>query len=88
VYNAQKLVDACEALPMQHAATQQNDAAEFLMLLADHLEECLKATAQAALLRQCFGGKLVQQVIWEQGGARKISEREEDFFQIELQAKA
>ena len=30
---------------------------------------------------------MVNQVIWDEGGARKVSEREEDFVQIELQVK-
>ena len=87
VYDAVELVRACEEMPLSYGAFQQNDAAEFLMLLAAHLEEALKGTAHAALLSQCFGGKMVNQVIWDEGGARKVSEREEDFVQIELQVK-
>ena len=43
------LVEACEALPMTFSARQQNDAAEFLMLLTEHLEERLKSTRQVRL---------------------------------------
>ena len=56
------------------------------MLLAAHLEEALKGTAHAALLPSASAA-MVNQVIWEEGGARKVSEREEDFVQIELQVK-
>ena len=87
VYDAKDLVAACEDLPLMYGPFQQNDAAEFLILLAAHLEEALKGTRHARLLHDCFGGKVVQQVIWEQGGARKVSEREEDFLQIELEVK-
>mmetsp|Transcript_19646 Transcript_19646/g.59545 ORF Transcript_19646/g.59545 Transcript_19646/m.59545 type:complete len:1499 (+) Transcript_19646:3-4499(+) len=93
-YDPRALVEACEALPMTFSARQQNDAAEFLMLLTEHLEERLKSTRQASLLRTCFGGKLVQQIAWEEapaqpGGspARRVSEREEAFLQIELPVK-
>ena len=33
------------------------------MLLTSHIEDALKDTPHASLLRSCFGGKLVQQVI-------------------------
>ena len=46
VYDAKDLVAACEALPMTFSPFQQNDAAEFLMLLSAHLEEQLKGTPQ------------------------------------------
>jgi hypothetical protein len=42
---------------------KQNDAAEFLMLLVSHLEDALKGTRHAPLIRREFGGKLAQQVI-------------------------
>ena len=61
-YDAKALVNACAKLPMTFGPFLQNDAAEFLMLLADHLEDTLKGTSQASLIRSCFGGKLVQQV--------------------------
>ena len=41
VYDAVELVRACEEMPLSYGAFQQNDAAEFLMLLAAHLEEAL-----------------------------------------------
>ena len=79
---------------MTYGPFQQNDAAEFFMLLCDHLETALKGTRHANLLRASFGGKLVQQVIWEGwpapgggGGGRQVSEREEDFVTIQLEVK-
>ena len=93
-YDPLPLVTASEALPLTFAATQQNDAAEFLALLSDNLEEALRGSRHASLLRSCFGGTLVQQVVWEEppptpGGApvRKVSEREQSFLQIELDLK-
>lgn len=62
VYDAIDLVTACEELPMSYGPFQQNDAAEFFMLLTAHLEDVLKGTRQAQLLSTCFGGKVVQQV--------------------------
>ena len=61
------------------------------MLLTSHLEDALKGTRHANLLRTCFGGKLVQQVIWEEksaegdGSTRKVSERLEDFVTLPLE---
>lgn len=56
------LVSACEALPMTFSARQQNDAAEFLMLLMDHLEERLKGTKQVDTGRG--GGAVVRGGAW------------------------
>ena len=100
-YDSKPLVAACAALPMTYEPFQQNDAAEFLMLLTAHLEESLKGTAHAELLHACFGGKLVQQVIWEEpataagdssaggatGSVRKVSEREEELITLQLDVK-
>ena len=124
VYDAISLVKACDSLNMSYSAMQQNDAAEFLMLLGAHLEEALKGTVQAKLLEEQFGGELLQQIIYEVrpcaaaprplctalctasapplrrplhpplhrlwpqvDGVRKVSERKEAFFQIELPVK-
>eukprot|EP00964_Phaeocystis_antarctica_P084722 scaffold53417_cov57-Phaeocystis_antarctica.AAC.1 len=117
VYDAVKLVNACDALNMAYSAMQQNDAGallacdrgchhicgrgyhhmliyrahivagEFLTLLGDHLEEALKGTRQAKLLLQEFGGELLQQVLYEADGVRRVSERKEAFLQIELPVK-
>ena len=62
-------------------------AGEFLTLLGDHLEEALKGTRQAKLLLQEFGGELLQQVLYEADGVRRVSERKEAFLQIELPVK-
>ena len=62
-------------------------AGEFLTLLGDHLEEALKGTRQATLLQQEFGGELLQQVLYEVDGVRRVSERKEAFLQIELPVK-
>ena len=87
MYDAVRLVKACDALNMAYSAMQQNDAGEFLTLLGDHLEEALKGTRQAQLLLQEFGGELLQQVLYEVDGVRKVSERKEAFLQIELPVK-
>ena len=66
VFDPKALVAVCSELPMTYEPFQQNDAAEFLMLLTSHIEDALKGTRHADLLRHCFGGQLVQQVIWEE----------------------
>ena len=63
-YDAKSLVGVCAALGMTYDPSQQNDAAEFLMLLVSHLEDALKGTRHAPLIRREFGGKLAQQVIY------------------------
>ena len=91
-YNSKALVTACSALPMSHEPFAQNDAAEFLMLLVSHLEDSLKGTVHSKLVQNSFGGKHVQQVIWEEAGSdgnmvRKVSEREEEFFTLPIDVK-
>ena len=91
-YNSKALVTACSALPMSHEPFAQNDAAEYLILLVSHLEDSLKGTVHSKLVQNSFGGKHVQQVIWEEAGSdgnmvRKVSEREEEFFTLPIDVK-
>ena len=92
-YDPKALVHACSALSMQSDPFQQNDAAEFLTLLVDYCEEALKGTRDAQLLRDCFGGKMLNQVLWEEpradggGSVRKVSETEEAFVTLTLEVK-
>ena len=60
----------------------QMDAAEFLSVLFERLENILKETKQQNILEKHFGGKLVQEIIPKNCG--HISQRLEDFFLIQV----
>jgi len=76
---------------------QQMDVDEFLNVLFDKVEQGLRDTPQKDMLRDCFGGKIVHQIICKEPvtvGAREFtlqdpykSEREESFFVIQLEVK-
>ncbi len=51
----------CNGEPMQMHV--QMDVDEFMNQLFDRLENCLKGTSRPTLLRDHFGGKLIQQII-------------------------
>ncbi|EKX52245.1 hypothetical protein GUITHDRAFT_53225, partial [Guillardia theta CCMP2712] len=77
--------------------TQQMDVDEYLNMLFEKMEESLKKTPQKNLLRDCFGGKIVHQIICkenvkvgdiEYGGDNPYkSEREESFYTLQLEVK-
>eukprot|EP00960_Hanusia_phi_P075978 768493-Hanusia_phi.AAC.5 len=77
--------------------TQQMDVDEYLNMLFEKMEEALKKTSQKNLLRDCFGGKIVHQIICkenvrvgdvEYGGDNPFkSEREESFYTLQLEVK-
>jgi ubiquitin C-terminal hydrolase len=62
----------------------QQDAQEFFNVFTDRIERLLKSTPYDRLLRNSFGGRLVNQMIC-QGGCGKIRETEEDFYTVSLQ---
>ena len=39
------------------------DVDEYFNMLFDKLEKCLKGTQQERILQECFGGKVVNQII-------------------------
>jgi ubiquitin carboxyl-terminal hydrolase 34 len=43
--------------------SQQMDVDEYFNMLFDKLEKCLKNTPQERILQDCFGGKVVNQII-------------------------
>jgi hypothetical protein len=43
--------------------SQQMDVDEYFNMLFDKLEKCLKGTQQERILQDCFGGKVVNQII-------------------------
>ena len=77
--------------------SQQMDVDEFLNVLFEKVEQGLKNTPQKDLLRDCFGGKIVHQIICKEPvtvGEREYtvqdpykSEREESFYTLQLEVK-
>lgn len=75
----------------------QMDADEFFNMLFEKLESCLKGTDQEHLLQECFGGKVVNQIICKEEvkvGDKVYgldnpfkSEREESFYTLSLEVK-
>jgi len=66
--------------------SQQMDAWEFFNTLFDKLEQQLKATKHEKLLRNLFGGKLVNQLIGT-SGCQHRKERDEPFYTISVDIK-
>jgi len=64
---------------------QQMDANEFFNMLFDKLDQQLRPTPQARLLRTIFGGYLSNQLISEECG--HSSERPEPFYSITIEIK-
>ncbi|KAJ3439776.1 ubiquitin carboxyl-terminal hydrolase faf-x-related [Anaeramoeba flamelloides] len=62
--------------------TKQMDVYEFLTLFLSHLENNIKSNSEKKLLKNFFGGKLINQIIIRETG--KITERIEDFTAISL----
>ena len=71
--------------PLDSPVHEQNDANEFFNLLVDRVELALAHTPNSELLKQCFGGQLVQQMLCK--GCPHSSERLEPFFQVSLDIK-
>ncbi len=77
--------------------SQQMDVDEYFNMLFDKLETCLKGTPQEKLLTECFGGKVVNQIICRDAVrvGNKVygednpfkSQREESFYTLQLQVK-
>ena len=77
--------------------SQQMDVDEFLNVLFEKVEQGLRNTPQKDLLRNCFGGKIVHQIICKEPvnvGDRVFtvedpykSEREESFYTLQLEVK-
>jgi ubiquitin C-terminal hydrolase len=77
--------------------SQQMDVDEFLNVLFEKVEQGLKNTPQKDMLRNCFGGKIVHQIICKEPvtvGDREYtvqdpykSEREESFYTLQLEVK-
>ncbi|CAG9332998.1 unnamed protein product [Blepharisma stoltei] len=65
----------------------QQDADEFFNLLCDKLEEEMKPTRQAKLLRNHMGGSLVHEIESSEPDFPYKSERDEQFFRISLDIK-
>ncbi|ETO15830.1 ubiquitin domain-containing protein [Reticulomyxa filosa] len=65
----------------------QQDVQEFFNILTDRIENELKPTQFRRLLQDCFGGKVVNQMIC-QGGCGSVREREQDFMMISLPIKS
>lgn len=65
----------------------QQDADEFLNLLFDKLEELLKGTEQASLLRNHIGGSLAHEIVSCENEYPYHGQREEQFFRISLDVK-
>lgn len=65
----------------------QQDADEFLNLLFDKLEELMKNTEKAGLLRNFIGGSLAHQIVSCETDFPYKGEREEQFFRISLDVK-
>ena len=65
----------------------QQDADEFLNLLFDKLEELLKNSDQASLLRNHIGGSLVHEIASCEAEFPYNGQREEQFFRISLDVK-
>ncbi|KAG0229118.1 hypothetical protein BGW42_001784 [Actinomortierella wolfii] len=63
----------------------QMDVDEFFSILFDRLENQLKGTPQEQLLKNVYGGKLVQQI--KSKDCEHISEREDSFFSIQCEVK-
>ncbi|ETO16136.1 Ubiquitin carboxyl-terminal hydrolase family protein, partial [Reticulomyxa filosa] len=64
----------------------QQDVQEFFNILTDRIENELKGTKFRYLLQDCFGGKVVNQMIC-QGGCGSVRERQQDFVMISLPIK-
>jgi len=77
--------------------SQQMDVDEFLNVLFEKVEQGLRNTPQKDMLRNCFGGKIVHQIICKEAvtvGDREFtlhdpykSEREESFYTLQLEVK-
>ena len=65
----------------------QQDADEFLSLLFDKLEELLKNTGRASLLRGHIGGSLVHEIVSCEAEFPYNGQRKELFFRISLDVK-
>jgi len=65
----------------------QQDVQEFFNIFTDRIETELKGTKFRYLLQDCFGGKVVNQMIC-QGGCGSVREREQDFAMISLPIKS
>jgi ubiquitin C-terminal hydrolase len=73
--------------PLESAVDQQNDALEFLNLFMDRMETALAHTNVPTLLKKCFEGKTVNQIIPVDSDCPHYSEREEPFYHISLEVK-
>ena len=86
-YDPKKLIDALSNdptgfFPLDNPVYEQNDANEFFSILTDRLGTALEKTTRPKLLEDCYGGKLVHQLICR--GCPHKSERDEPFFNISL----
>lgn len=61
------------------------DADEFFNMIFDRLESLLKGTAQESVLKQFFGGEIINQVISKD--CPHLSERVEGFFALSIEVK-
>lgn len=66
---------------------QQQDADEFFNIFCDKIEEILKPTHMAKLLRDTFGGVLVHEIESCEPDFPYKSQREEQFYRISLDLK-
>jgi ubiquitin C-terminal hydrolase len=73
--------------PLESPVTEQNDALEFLNLFMARMETALEHTNAPTLLKKCFEGKTVNQIIPVGGSCPHYSEREEPFYHISLEVK-
>ncbi|KNC85108.1 hypothetical protein SARC_02698 [Sphaeroforma arctica JP610] len=80
-YSAQGFCSVYESEGACVDVNLQMDVDEFFNVLFDRLEALLKGSPQQSLLKDTFGGKLLQQVISKD--CEHVSEREQDLFSIQ-----
>jgi len=85
-YDTSKFCSICTDIEGQPLNTNvQMDVDEFLNALFDKLEVAVKGTDMENILKNRFGGKVLNQVICQD--VDYISEREEDFYVLSLEVK-
>lgn len=74
-----------EGMPMNPRI--QQDVDEFFNLFCDKLENSLKLTKDAKLLRNFLGGTFIHEIVSSESEYPYLGEREEEFFRISLDIK-